>query len=82
MNAAFLRGDYEKGTAMKDRVQGFANVIYAKPILDYRARCKAALAHIGVIPHDLTYVHPPLLSTGKEESDWLKAEMEKFGLFD
>lgn len=82
MNAAFLRGDREEGTAMKSRVQGFANVIYAKPVLDYRARCKAALAHIGVIPHELTYVHPPLLSTGKEESDWLKAEMEKYGMFD
>lgn len=81
MNAAFLRGENEKGAAMRSRVQGFADVIYAKPVLDYRARCKAALAHIGVIPYELAYVHPPLLSTGKQESDWLRTKMEEFGMF-
>jgi 4-hydroxy-tetrahydrodipicolinate synthase len=82
MNAAFLRGDDQAAAALKDRVQGFANVIYTKPMLDYRARCKAALAHIGVIPYELTYVHPPLLSTREQESAMLKKEMEKYGMFD
>lgn len=59
----FAEGDYAGGAAMRSRVQGFADVIYQDPVLDYRARCKAALAHIGVLSRDHTHVRPPLLRT-------------------
>ncbi len=32
----------------------------------YRARCKVALAHVGVLDFSQTYVRPPLLSIGVE----------------
>ena len=72
MIQAFAAGDYAAGVAMKPRVQGFADVIYADPVLDYRARCKVALAHIGVLTHDQTYVRPPLLQITPEESEHLR----------
>lgn len=66
--AAFARGAVAEAVAMRSRVQRFADVIYADPVLDYRARCKVALAHLGVIKHEQTYVRRPLLSIGGEES--------------
>jgi len=63
MIARFAQGDYAGGVAMRSRVQGFADVIYQSPVLDYRARCKAALAHIGILTRAQTYVRSPLLRT-------------------
>ena len=80
MIAAFQRGDYKTAVAMRPRVQGFGDVIYANPVLDYRARCKAALAHLGVIPRELTYVRPPLFRTSDEEYARLGEAMKKFGM--
>lgn len=68
MIAKFAQGATAEAVAMRPRVQGFADVIYADPVLDYRARCKAALAHLGVIGHEQTYVRRPLLRTGEAES--------------
>ncbi len=67
MIQAFADGDHAAGVAMRPRVQGFADVIYADPVLDYRARCKVALAHIGVLTRDQTFVRPPLLQISDEE---------------
>ena len=64
----FLRGDYKEAVEMRGVVQGFANVIYKDPMLDYRARCKVGLAHLGVLDFSQTYVRPPLLQVGQEES--------------
>lgn len=76
----FQRGETMAAVAMRSRVQGFGNVIYADPVLDYRARCKAALAHIGVIPRELTYVRPPLFPTGDEEYAKLGEALVEFGM--
>jgi 4-hydroxy-tetrahydrodipicolinate synthase len=80
MIQAFANGDYESGVAMKPRVQGFADVIYADPVLDYRARCKVALAHIGVLTHDQTYVRPPLLQITPEESQHIGRALAEAGM--
>lgn len=80
MIQAFAIGDYESGVAMKPRVQGFADVIYADPVLDYRARCKVALAHIGVLTHDQTYVRPPLLQITPEESQHIGRALAEAGM--
>jgi len=80
MIQAFAAGDYTAGVAMKPRVQGFADVIYADPVLDYRARCKVALAHIGVLNHDQTYVRPPLLQIASDETEHLKQALLKAGM--
>lgn len=80
MIAAFANGDYEAGVAMKPRLQGFADVIYADPVLDYRARCKVALAHIGVLAQDQTYVRPPLLQITPEESEHIRRSLVEAGM--
>jgi 4-hydroxy-tetrahydrodipicolinate synthase len=80
MIRAFAKGNHAAGVAMKPRVQGFAEVIYADPVLDYRARCKVALAHLGVIAHDQTYVRPPLLQIAPEESAQIKLALAKAGM--
>jgi 4-hydroxy-tetrahydrodipicolinate synthase len=80
MIRAFAKGNHAAGVAMKPRVQGFAEVIYADPVLDYRARCKMALAHLGVIAHDQTYVRPPLLQIAPEESAQIKLASAKAGM--
>lgn len=80
MIQAFTIGDYESGVAMKPRVQGFADVIYADPVLDYRARCKVALAHIGVLTRDQTYVRPPLLQITPEESEHIGRALAEAGM--
>jgi 4-hydroxy-tetrahydrodipicolinate synthase len=67
MLAAFARGEYQQAVAMRPRVQGFADFIYKDPVLDYRARCKAALAHIGVLQRNQIYVRPPMLTVEDEE---------------
>lgn len=57
---------------LQPRTAAFAEVIYRDPVLDYRARCKVALAHVGVIDHALTYVHSPLLQIGASESEAIR----------
>jgi 4-hydroxy-tetrahydrodipicolinate synthase len=74
------QGEYKTMVDMRVRVQGFADFIYADPVLDYRARCKAALARIGVIDESLTYVRPPLLPTPKEEYPAFDEALRKAGM--
>ena len=46
---AVRSGDIERARAMQPRVQGFCDYIYGRPIGDYRARCKVALVHMGLL---------------------------------
>lgn len=68
----FHAGNIEKALSMRNKVQEFAKVIYANPMLDYRARSKVALSLIGVIRADRTYVRPPMLQideAGRKQID-------------
>ncbi len=60
-------GRIDAVTASKPRLQGFADFIFREPMLDYRARCKAALAILGVIEPESAYVRPPMLTVPPEE---------------
>jgi 4-hydroxy-tetrahydrodipicolinate synthase len=60
-------GRFEEALAMRPNLQSFAEFIYRDPILDYRARCKAALAHVGVIDRSRIYVRPPMLQVPEGE---------------
>jgi 4-hydroxy-tetrahydrodipicolinate synthase len=73
-------GLYGEVAGMRSWVQGFADFIYKDPVLDYRARCKVALAHVGVIPHDKTYVRPPMLQIGEAESLEIRLALIEAGL--
>ena len=76
----FLSGEHKAGVDMRAQVQGFANFIYKDPVLDYRARCKVALAHIGVINRSQTYIRPPLLQISDEEYEAIGAALIKAGM--
>ncbi len=74
-NKAFNRAD-----AMQARVQGFCDYIYGKPIGDYRARCKVALVHMGLLSPEQTFVRPPYLSLWEIEKEKAQQAVEKAGL--
>ncbi len=65
---------------MRARVQRFADVIYADPVLDYRARCKVALAHLGIIKQNEVFVRLPLLSIDDEESESIRQALIEAGM--
>jgi 4-hydroxy-tetrahydrodipicolinate synthase len=76
----FLAGRYNEAVAMRSLVQGFAKVIYKDPMLDYRARCKVALAHVGVLDFTQVFVRPPLLQIGKQESQEIARALQSAGM--
>lgn len=77
---ALQNGKVQEAINMRPKVQGFADFIYKNPVLDYRARCKTALARIGVIKQDQTYVRPPLLSIGENEYADMDAALAEAGM--
>jgi 4-hydroxy-tetrahydrodipicolinate synthase len=76
----FHQGEVQDAVAMRTRVQGFADFIYKDPILDYRARCKAALAHIGVIDRSRIFVRPPMLQVEDEEYAEIALALQQVGM--
>lgn len=73
-------GRMHEVAALRPRTAAFADVIYKNPVLDYRARCKVALAHLGVIDPSLTYVHPPLLQIDDQESLVIRRALQEAGM--
>jgi len=71
---------FDKASLQQVRVQGFCDYIYGKPIGDYRARCKVALVHMGILKPEQTYVRPPFLSLWGSEKDAAYLAVEKAGL--
>ncbi len=78
--AALQAGDFKGLAESRTRVQTFADHIYRDPVLDYRARCKAALARIGVIDSSRIYVRPPLFHVPDDEFPALDAALRQAGL--
>lgn len=78
--AAVKAGRYDLARQQQTKVQGFCDYIYGRPIGDYRARCKVALVHMGLLTPDLTFVRPPYPSLWAREKDRALAEVQKFGL--
>lgn len=74
--------DFALATTMQERVQGFCDYIYGRPIGDYRGRCKVALVHMGLLKPELTYVRPPYLSLWTVENEPSCKAVEKAGLLD
>jgi len=80
MLAEFQRENYKDAVAMQSRVQRFADFIYKDPVLDYRARCKAALSLVGVLDRSQTYVRPPLLPVSDEEYGLIAVALREAGM--
>jgi hypothetical protein len=51
-------------------------------MLDYRARCKVALGHIGVIDRALTFVRPPMLQIEAAESEAICEALAAAGMLE
>lgn len=67
---------------LRQRLQGLADFIFQDPLLDYRARCKAALAILGVLTPEQTAVRPPLLSIPTEEYSLIERALKQAGLIE
>ncbi|MGH2524434.1 MAG: dihydrodipicolinate synthase family protein [Anaerolineales bacterium] len=78
MLEAVKRGDIAKARELGNRLQPLANVIFAPPVTDYRARTKEALRMLGVI--EATTVRPPLLPIGEAERAAVRDALQRAGL--
>jgi 4-hydroxy-tetrahydrodipicolinate synthase len=79
---AVANQEFAAAAAMQERVQGFCDYIYGHPIGDYRARCKVALVHMGLLAPDLTYVRPPYRSLWEAEAKAARRAVERAGLLE
>jgi dihydrodipicolinate synthase/N-acetylneuraminate lyase len=77
---AVKKKEFDRAAAMQPRVQGFCDYIYGHPIGDYRARCKVALVHMGLIEPRSTYVRPPYLSLWDQEKERARRVVEQFNV--
>jgi 4-hydroxy-tetrahydrodipicolinate synthase len=78
MIEAWRAGRHAEAKELGRRVQRLADVIFAAPVGDYRARMKEALAMLGVI--DTTYVREPLLPVSAEQRSLIRRTLAEVGL--
>jgi 4-hydroxy-tetrahydrodipicolinate synthase len=78
MIEAWRDGRIDEAKELGRRVQRLADVIFAPPVGDYRARLKEALAMLGVV--DTTYVREPLLPISDEQRDLVRRTLAEVGL--
>jgi dihydrodipicolinate synthase/N-acetylneuraminate lyase len=60
------------------RPQLLADVIFAPPVTDYRARTKEALKMLGIL--EITTVRPPLLPVTDNEQGVIQRALQTAGL--
>jgi len=80
MVKAWQRGDLQEALRLGGIIQPLANVIFAPPVRNYRARTKEALVMFGVL--DRATVRPPLLSVSDDERDEVRRALQRAGLLD
>lgn len=71
------KGRIREAGEIWDRLLPLADVIYGPPVRNYRARTKYALAVMGVISEETTYVRPPLLNVTRDEKENIAAALKK-----
>jgi 4-hydroxy-tetrahydrodipicolinate synthase len=75
---AVRRGDIQEARELGSRLQPLADVIFAPPVTDYRARTKEALKMLGVLEN--TTVRPPLLPLPESEHGTIRQALQNAGL--
>lgn len=80
MIEAWKAGRHEQALALGKRVQRLADVVFAAPVSNYRARLKEALVMLGIIPE--AFVRPPLLPISARERELLRATLAEVGLLE
>ena len=78
MLKAVQRGDFNEARELGCRLQPLADVIFAPPVTDYRARTKEALKMLGILDH--TTVRPPLLPIAENEREVIQRALQTAGL--
>jgi 4-hydroxy-tetrahydrodipicolinate synthase len=78
MLAAIQRGDITEARELGSRLQPLADVIFAPPVTDYRARIKEALKMLGILEN--TTVRPPLLPISEAECETVRRALQNAGL--
>src|SRR5215217_4937739 len=71
---AIARDDTTKARELGSRLQPLADVIFAPPITDYRARTKEAFKLLGILEH--TTVRPPLLAIPESELETIRNALQ------
>ncbi|MCI0550276.1 MAG: dihydrodipicolinate synthase family protein [Anaerolineae bacterium] len=75
---AVRRGDITEARELGSRLQPLADVIFAPPVTDYRARTKEALKMLEVLEN--TTVRPPLLPIPESELETIRCALHSAGL--
>jgi 4-hydroxy-tetrahydrodipicolinate synthase len=78
MLKAVQRGDFNEAREIGCRLQPLADIIFAPPVTDYRARTKEVLKMLGVLEN--TTVRPPLLPVSEEECQVIRGALQTAGL--
>ena len=78
MLKAVQRGDFSEAREIGARLQPLADVIFAPPVTDYRARTKEALKMLGVLEN--TTVRLPLLPVSESEHETIRRALQNAGL--
>ena len=78
MLEAVRRGDIEQARELGARLQPLADIIFAPPVTDYRARTKEALKMLGILEN--TTVRPPLLPIPESEHETIRRALQNAGL--
>ncbi len=80
MLEAIRSGDIATAMELGGRLQPLADVIFAPPVTDYRARTKEALKMLGVLEN--TTVRPPLLPLAEAEHDTIRRALQRANLLE
>jgi 4-hydroxy-tetrahydrodipicolinate synthase len=80
LQAAARAGDVARARELGARIQKLADVIFASPVADYRARTKEALVMLGWIPR--ADLRPPLLPVDGAERGRIRAALAEAGLLE
>jgi 4-hydroxy-tetrahydrodipicolinate synthase len=69
------QGDISEAQKLSKRLQPLADIVFASPVTDYRARTKEALKMLGVLPSAV--VRPPLLPISEVEIGRLQHALKR-----
>jgi 4-hydroxy-tetrahydrodipicolinate synthase len=78
MIRAWQAGRIDEARALGRRVQRLADVVFARPVGDYRVRLKECLRLLGVLEH--AHIRRPLQPIGDEERAFLATVLAEVGL--
>lgn len=77
---AWKAGKLEESRDLGERIQRLADVVFAPPVANYRARLKEALVMLGVL--ETSYVREPLIPIGDNERTRLRKALIEAGLME